>query len=89
VAATLQAVLQELLEGLEEGCNPDVVKTSLARLVRDGLVKKVGDRYVATTSLRSRARRGESVGKDSDGRGREGIPGIRRGSCGRQVQGQA
>jgi hypothetical protein len=54
VAGTLQAVLQELLEGLEEGYNPDVVRTSLARLVRGGLVKKVSDRYVATTSLRSR-----------------------------------
>ena len=54
MAATLQAVLQELLEGLEEGYNPDVVRTSLARLVRDGLVKKVGDRYVTAAALRSR-----------------------------------
>jgi hypothetical protein len=68
VAGTLQAVLQELLEGLEEGYTPDVVRTSLARLVRGGLVKKISDRYVATTSLRS--------GKDSDSRGREGYSGF-------------
>jgi Fanconi anemia group M protein len=76
VAGTLQAVLQELLEGLEEGYTPDVVRTSLARLVRGGLVKKVSDRYVATTSLRSRARRDVSAGKDSDSRGREGYSGF-------------
>jgi hypothetical protein len=52
------------------------VRTSLARLVRGGLVKKVSDRYVATTSLRSRARRDVSAGKDSDSRGREGYSGF-------------
>jgi Fanconi anemia group M protein len=47
------ASLQELLEELED-YNPDVVRRSLARLVRDGLVKKVGDRYVTAAALRSR-----------------------------------
>jgi Fanconi anemia group M protein len=47
------ASLQELLEDLED-YSPDVVRRSLARLVRDGLVKKVGDRYVTAAALRSR-----------------------------------
>ncbi len=47
------ASLQELLEDLED-YNPDVVRRSLARLVRDGLVKRVGDRYVTAAALRSR-----------------------------------
>jgi Fanconi anemia group M protein len=47
------ASLQELLEELED-YSPDVVRRGLARLVRDGLVKKVGDRYVTTAALRSR-----------------------------------
>jgi Fanconi anemia group M protein len=47
------ASLQELLEELED-YNPDVVRRSLARLVKDGLVKKVGDRYVTAAALRSR-----------------------------------
>jgi ERCC4-related helicase len=47
------ASLQELLEELED-YSPDVVRMGLARLVRDGLVKKVGDRYVTTAALRSR-----------------------------------
>jgi Fanconi anemia group M protein len=48
------ATLGELLKGLDEDYNPDVVRRGLARLVREGLVKKVGDRYVATAALRSR-----------------------------------
>jgi Fanconi anemia group M protein len=48
------ATLGELLKELDEGYSPDVVRRSLARLVRDGLVKKVGDRYVTTAALRSR-----------------------------------
>jgi Fanconi anemia group M protein len=47
------AYLQELLEELED-YSPDIVRTSLARLVRDGLVKRVGDRYVTAAALRSR-----------------------------------
>jgi hypothetical protein len=47
------ASLQELFEGLED-YSPDVVRRSLARLVRGGLVKKVGDRYVTAAALRSR-----------------------------------
>jgi Fanconi anemia group M protein len=54
VTATLQAVLQELLEGLEEGYSPDIVRRSLSRLVKDGLVKRVGDRYITTAALRSK-----------------------------------
>jgi Fanconi anemia group M protein len=48
------ATLGEVLKELDEGYSPDVVRRSLARLVRDGLVKKVGDRYVTTAALRSR-----------------------------------
>jgi Fanconi anemia group M protein len=48
------ATLGELLKELDEGYGPDVVRRSLARLVRDGLVKKVGDRYVTAAALRSR-----------------------------------
>jgi Fanconi anemia group M protein len=48
------ATLGELLRELEDNYNPDVVRRSLARLVRDGLVKKVGDRYVTAAALRSR-----------------------------------
>jgi hypothetical protein len=83
------ATLGELLKELDEDYSPDVVRRSLARLVRDGLVKRVGDRYVTAAALRSRPVAAKAAGKDSDGRGREGIPGIRRGSRGRQVQGQA
>ena len=48
------ATLGELLKKLDEGYSPDVIRRSLARLVRDGLVKKVGDRYVTAAALRSR-----------------------------------
>jgi hypothetical protein len=48
------ASLQEPLQAFDEDYNPDVVKKSLARLVRDGLVKKVGNRYITTAALRSR-----------------------------------
>ena len=48
------ATLGELLKELDEEYNPDIVRRSLARLVRDGLVKKVGDRYVTAAALRSR-----------------------------------
>jgi Fanconi anemia group M protein len=48
------ASLQELLEELDEDYSPDVVRRGLARLVRDSLAKKVGDRYVTTAALRSR-----------------------------------
>jgi ERCC4-related helicase len=48
------ATLGELLKELDEDYSPDVVRRSLARLVRDGLVKKVGDRYVTAAALRSR-----------------------------------
>jgi Fanconi anemia group M protein len=47
------ASLQELLEELED-YSPDVVRKGLARLVRDGLVKRVGDRYVTAAALRSK-----------------------------------
>jgi Fanconi anemia group M protein len=47
------ATLGELLKELED-YNPDVVRRSLARLMRDVLVKKVGDRYVTAAALRSR-----------------------------------
>jgi DNA-binding transcriptional ArsR family regulator len=47
------ATLGELLKELED-YSPDVVRRSLARLMRDGLVKKVGDRYVTAAALRSR-----------------------------------
>jgi Fanconi anemia group M protein len=48
------ATLGELLKELDEGYSPDVVRRCLARLVRDSLVKKVGDRYVTAAALRSR-----------------------------------
>jgi Fanconi anemia group M protein len=48
------ATLGELLKELDEGYSPDVIRRSLARLVRDGLVKRVGDRYVTAAALRSR-----------------------------------
>jgi len=48
------ASLQELFEELEDNYSPDIVRRGLARLVRDGLVKNVGNRYVTTAALRSR-----------------------------------
>jgi hypothetical protein len=48
------ATLGELLKKLDEGYSPDVIRRSLARLVRDGLVKRVGDRYITAAALRSR-----------------------------------
>jgi Fanconi anemia group M protein len=48
------ATLGELLKKLDEGYSPDVIRRSLARLVRDGLVKRVGDRYITTAALRSK-----------------------------------
>jgi Fanconi anemia group M protein len=48
------ATLGELLKGLDEDYSPDVVRRSLARLMRDGLVKRVGDRYVTAAALRSK-----------------------------------
>lgn len=45
------ATLQELLQGLEEGYIPDTMRRSLARLVKDGLVKKVSNRYVTVVAL--------------------------------------
>jgi ERCC4-related helicase len=48
------ATLGEILKELDEGYSPDVVRRGLARLVRDGLVKRVGDRYVTAAALRSR-----------------------------------
>jgi hypothetical protein len=50
------ASLQELLEELED-YNPDVVRRGLAKLVRDGLVKRVGDRYVTAAALGSKPSR--------------------------------
>jgi Fanconi anemia group M protein len=44
----------ELLKELDEGYSPDVVRRSFARLARDDLVKKVGDRYVTAAALRPR-----------------------------------
>jgi ERCC4-related helicase len=46
--------LGELLKELGEDYSPDVVRRSLSRLVRDGLVKRVGDRYVTAAALRSK-----------------------------------
>jgi hypothetical protein len=48
------ATLGELLKELDDNYSPDVVRRGLAKLVRDGLVKKVGDMYVTTAALRSR-----------------------------------
>jgi Fanconi anemia group M protein len=48
------ATLGELLRVLGEDYSPDAVRRGLARLVRDGLVKRVGDRYVTAAALRSR-----------------------------------
>jgi len=48
------ATLGELLKELDDNYSPDVVRRGLAKLVRDCLVKKVGDRYVTTAALRSR-----------------------------------
>jgi Fanconi anemia group M protein len=57
------ATLQELLEELDEDYSPDVVRRSLARLVKDGLVKKVGDRYVTAAALRSKPIAARSQGR--------------------------
>jgi Fanconi anemia group M protein len=57
------ATLGELLKELDEGYSPDVVRRSLARLVRDGLVKKVGDRYVTTAALRSKPIKAKPQGR--------------------------
>jgi Fanconi anemia group M protein len=48
------AMLGELLKELDEGYSPDVIRRSLARLVRDGLVKRVGNRYITAAALRSK-----------------------------------
>ena len=48
------ATLGELLKELDEDYSADVVRRSLARLVRDGLVKKVGNRYITAAALRSK-----------------------------------
>jgi hypothetical protein len=56
------ASLQELLEELED-CSPDVVRKSLTRLVRDRLVKKVGERYVTTSALRSKPVKAKPQGR--------------------------
>jgi ERCC4-related helicase len=48
------ATFGELLKELDEDYSPDAVRRSLARLMRDGLVKKVGDRYVTAAALRSK-----------------------------------
>jgi Fanconi anemia group M protein len=47
------ATLGELLKELED-YSPDVVRRGLAKLMRDGLLKKAGDRYVTAAALRSR-----------------------------------
>jgi Fanconi anemia group M protein len=57
------ATLQELLEGLDGDYSPGVVRMGLARLVRDGLVKRVGDRYVTAAALRSRPISAEPQGR--------------------------
>jgi Fanconi anemia group M protein len=57
------ATLGELLKGLDEGYNPDVVRRSLAKLVRDGLVKKVGNRYITAAALRSKPIKAKPQGK--------------------------
>ena len=44
------ATFGELLKELGEDYSPDVVRRSLARLVRGGLVKKVGDMYVTAAA---------------------------------------
>jgi hypothetical protein len=56
------ASLQELFEGLEE-YSPDIVRKSLTRLVKDGLVKKVGDRYVTAAALRSKPIKAKPQGR--------------------------
>jgi len=46
------ATLQELYEG--HTYTPEAVRRSLGRLLREGLVKRVGERYVTAAALRSR-----------------------------------
>jgi Fanconi anemia group M protein len=57
------ATLEELLKELDEDYSPDVVRRSLARLMRDGLVKKVGDRYVTAAALRSKPIKAKPQGR--------------------------
>jgi Fanconi anemia group M protein len=57
------AALGELLKELDEGYSPDVVRRSLARLVRDGLVKKVGNRYITAAALRSKPIKAKPQGR--------------------------
>jgi Fanconi anemia group M protein len=56
------ATFGELLKELED-YSPDVVRRSLARLVRDGLVKKVGNRYITAAALRSKPIKAKPQGR--------------------------
>jgi Fanconi anemia group M protein len=44
--------LQDIVENISH--SPEVVRKSLSRLEREGLIKKVGDRYVTTAMIRSK-----------------------------------
>jgi Fanconi anemia group M protein len=44
--------LQDIVENISH--SPEVVRKSLSRLEREGLIKKVGDRYVTTAIIRSK-----------------------------------
>jgi DNA-binding transcriptional ArsR family regulator len=44
--------LHEIMESISY--SPEIIRKSLSRLEREGLVKKVGDRYVTTAIIRSK-----------------------------------
>jgi len=46
------AILHEIIESISY--SPEAVRKSLSRLEREGLIKKVGDRYVTTAVIRSK-----------------------------------
>jgi Fanconi anemia group M protein len=46
------AILHEIMESISY--SPEAVRKSLSRLEREGLIKKVGDRYVTTAVIRSK-----------------------------------
>jgi Fanconi anemia group M protein len=46
------AILHEIMESISY--SPEAVRKSLIRLERDGLIKKVGERYVTTAIIRSK-----------------------------------
>jgi DNA-binding GntR family transcriptional regulator len=55
--------LHEIMESISY--SPEAVRKSLSRLERDGLIKKVGDRYVTTAIIRSKTTNSKTAGKNT------------------------